>query len=139
LPKATNNRSTTALDKQIGQRIRTRRLELGMAQTSLASEIGVTFQQIQKYERGANRVAAGTLFNVAKCLDLPIATFFPKAGAGDSDALTDSEELLELRIIYSRLTPQTRDLLLVAARAFAGQERIAEARLPPKAKTSKKK
>jgi transcriptional regulator with XRE-family HTH domain len=68
----TNSRATVGLDKQIGQRIRARRLELGVTQEELARRLGLTFQQVQKYEKGANRVAASRLADVAKSLDLPV-------------------------------------------------------------------
>ncbi len=93
-----------------------------MAQTVLAQRIGVTFQQVQKYERGANRVAASTLFSIAKVLDLPVTAFFPAAGSGTSGALTETEDALELRLIYSRLSPRARELFLATARAFGAQE-----------------
>jgi transcriptional regulator with XRE-family HTH domain len=71
-------RSATAIDGVIGERIRARRLEIGMSQEKLADAIGVTFQQIQKYEKGVNRVAASTLFAIAQALDAKLVSFFPK-------------------------------------------------------------
>lgn len=63
-----------------------RRVMLGMSQTDLAQAIGVTFQQIQKYEKGTNRVSAGRMQQFAKCLDVPVTFFFdgaPEARVGD--------------------------------------------------------
>ncbi|HYD86014.1 MAG TPA: helix-turn-helix transcriptional regulator [Vitreimonas sp.] len=64
------------MDKKIGERVRARRLEIGMSQERLAELLGVTFQQVQKYEKGANRIAASRLFDISCALDLPITDFF---------------------------------------------------------------
>jgi transcriptional regulator with XRE-family HTH domain len=63
-----------AYDIRLGKRVRAYRLSLGMSQSALAEKVGVTFQQIQKYENGANRMAGGRLKKVAAVLGLPIAT-----------------------------------------------------------------
>ena len=60
------------IDVHVGQRIRQRRTLLGMSQEKLAEAIGLTFQQVQKYERGANRVGSSRLFDLARVLDVPI-------------------------------------------------------------------
>lgn len=70
-----------ALTAEIGARIRAARTSRGISQECLAGGIGVTFQQIQKYERGANRVAASTLVSIAAALGCPVAELLP-AGAG---------------------------------------------------------
>ena len=64
------------VDVHVGARIRTRRLLLGMNQETLASALGLTFQQVQKYEGGANRVSASRLAEVAEVLGVPVAYFF---------------------------------------------------------------
>jgi len=64
------------IDVHVGQRIRQRRTLLGMSQEKLAEAIGLTFQQVQKYERGANRVGSSRLFDLARVLDVPIDYFF---------------------------------------------------------------
>lgn len=69
-------RQTIALDRRLGARVRARRRAIGMSQERLADLTGVTFQQIQKYEKGANRIAASRLFDISAALDLPIAAFF---------------------------------------------------------------
>ncbi|MEZ5996454.1 MAG: helix-turn-helix transcriptional regulator [Hyphomonadaceae bacterium] len=71
-----DNRTTNAVDVWIGQRIRARRLDIGMGQERLAELLGVTFQQVQKYEKGRNRVAASRLFDIAAALDVEVAYFF---------------------------------------------------------------
>lgn len=64
------------IDVHVGNRMRQRRTLLGMSQTVLGEAIGLTFQQVQKYERGANRVSGSRLFDLARILDVPIAYFF---------------------------------------------------------------
>lgn len=70
------SRTANAIDAALGERLRTRRRELGMSQEHLAGLLGVTFQQIQKYESGQNRIAASRLLAAALALDMPIADFF---------------------------------------------------------------
>src|SRR3546814_6416949 len=64
------------LDVSIGARLRLRRLSMGFSQETLARALGITFQQIQKYERGTNRIFASRLFHLARVLRVPIAYFF---------------------------------------------------------------
>jgi transcriptional regulator with XRE-family HTH domain len=75
-----DERAANAIDKKLGQRVRTRRLEIGMSQEKLAELLGVTFQQVQKYEKGVNRIAASRLHDIAASLDVPIAKFFEGLG-----------------------------------------------------------
>lgn len=63
-------------DVAVGQRIRAFRKDANLTQTELADQIGVTFQQLQKYEKGTNRVGAGRLMYIARALDVPITAFF---------------------------------------------------------------
>lgn len=72
-------RSPTKADKVVGQWIRVFREDRGFTQTELAQEVAVTFQQIQKYENGKNRVSAGALFTISKALGRPIEAFFKGA------------------------------------------------------------
>jgi transcriptional regulator with XRE-family HTH domain len=69
-------RSTTAVDTHIGHRIRARRTLLGMSQTELADAAGITFQQVQKYEKGTNRVGASRLQQFSETLGVPPSYFF---------------------------------------------------------------
>jgi transcriptional regulator with XRE-family HTH domain len=68
--------ATTAIDEHIGGRIVLRRQMLGMTQKSLAEKCGITFQQMQKYEKAANRIAASRLFQIGVALDSPASYFF---------------------------------------------------------------
>ena len=71
-----DERAANAVDRKLGQRVRTRRLEIGMSQERLAEMLGVTFQQVQKYEKSVNRIAASRLFDIAGALEMPVARFF---------------------------------------------------------------
>ena len=72
------------IDVHVGARIRLRRTLLGISQMTLADAIGLTFQQIQKYEKGMNRVSSSRLFDLARTLDVPLSYFFDEMSAGVS-------------------------------------------------------
>ena len=74
-------KSTNSIDKHVGARVRMRRMMLKMSQTSLGNALGVTFQQVQKYEKGTNRIGAGRLQQIAGLLQVPIEFFFEGAPA----------------------------------------------------------
>src|SRR5947209_12593543 len=73
-------RRADARDEEVGRRVRSRRLECRLSQTELANRVGVTFQQVQKYEKGVNRIGAGRLQRIAEALEVPITFFFDGAG-----------------------------------------------------------
>jgi transcriptional regulator with XRE-family HTH domain len=77
-------------DKEIGRRIRALRIAKGVSQTTLADGLGLTFQQVQKYEKGANRVSAARLQKIAGMLDTPITFFFGESGARTKKQHQDS-------------------------------------------------
>src|SRR5271155_324760 len=79
MAKVTNPRTTTAVDPHVGQKIRARRNFLQMSQTDVADALGITFQQIQKYERGANRVGASRLQQISDALGVSPFYFFEGA------------------------------------------------------------
>ena len=72
------------IDVHVGSRVRLRRTLLGMSQEKLGDAIGLTFQQVQKYERGANRVGSSRLFDLARVLDVPVSYFFDEMSASTS-------------------------------------------------------
>jgi transcriptional regulator with XRE-family HTH domain len=73
------------IDVHVGARIRLRRTLLGMSQEGLADAIGLSFQQVQKYEKGANRVSSSRLFDLAHVLDVQLPYFFDEMAAGVSE------------------------------------------------------
>jgi transcriptional regulator with XRE-family HTH domain len=85
-----------AIDRLVGGQLRKRRVELGLTQLSVAEAIGVTFQQIQKYERGTNRIVASRLYDLANTLEVPLEYFFAEvqpdtpSGAQADDVADDT-------------------------------------------------
>jgi len=83
MPKGGNRRSedNRRVDRHVGSRLRTRRTMLGMSQSTLAEAVGLTFQQVQKYERGTNRISASKLYQFGQIVGVPVAFFFEGLGA----------------------------------------------------------
>ncbi len=81
----TNKKKPNPIDIHVGSRIRLRRTMLGMSQEKLGESLGITFQQIQKYEKGTNRVGASRLQNISNVLNVPVSFFFEDA-PGDNPA-----------------------------------------------------
>ncbi|HEX7799284.1 MAG TPA: helix-turn-helix transcriptional regulator, partial [Asticcacaulis sp.] len=79
------DRGPNPVDLHVGARVRMRRKFLGMSQEGLAETIDLTFQQVQKYERGSNRISASKLWEIAKALKAPVAYFFE--GYGENEAV----------------------------------------------------
>src|SRR5947209_3640717 len=82
-------------DVHVGVRVRLRRTLLGMSQEKLGDALGLTFQQVQKYERGANRIGASRLHQLSRVLDVPVTYFFDDmehAGAGRSPGLAEPQQ-----------------------------------------------
>lgn len=80
------------IDQHVGRQLRTRRILLEMTQDTLATSVGLTFQQIQKYEKGTNRIGASRLQEIAKCLNVPPSYFFegsPDAGVHEQPGFED--------------------------------------------------
>lgn len=84
--KAVTARKTSAVDTFIGERLRERRRDLGMSQGALAEALNISFQQVQKYEQGTNRVAAATLFQICTLLGVDVSFFMPGAQKGAQGA-----------------------------------------------------
>src|SRR4030088_1756397 len=72
-------KALNSIDKHVGSRVRTRRMMLGMSQTTLGDALGITFQQVQKYEKGTNRVSASRLQHISHILQVPVPFFFEGA------------------------------------------------------------
>ena len=119
------------VDVHVGQRLRQRRTLLGMSQERLAQAFGVSFQQVQKYERGANRISASRLHLLTKILDVPVTYFFEGLPTVDADAEDSSagddrmanRETLELvRAYYKIPNPNIRKRLVDLARSLGKGE-----------------
>jgi transcriptional regulator with XRE-family HTH domain len=73
---AMEGRESGPVDRHVGERVRMRRLIMKMSQTELAEKVGITFQQVQKYERGTNRIGASRLHLISQALEVPVSFFF---------------------------------------------------------------
>lgn len=112
------------VDVHVGKRIRHRRWLVGMTQQQLAEKVGIKFQQIQKYETGANRVSASRLWDISEVLDVPVSFFFEgldeakQGGMGEeqipSDLLGDKEAMDLIRSYYAIPENQRRRLFDLA-------------------------
>lgn len=134
------------IDVHVGGRVRLRRTLLGMSQEKLGEAVGLTFQQIQKYERGANRIGASRLFDFSRVLEVPVDYFFddmsadiaeqsprlisrttPERPDGDPDPMTKRETLELVRAYYRINEPSVRKRVFELAKALAA---IAESNVP---------
>src|SRR3979490_1626560 len=81
-----------SIDKHVGSRVRLRRMMLGMSQTNVADALGLTFQQVQKYEKGTNRISASRLQHISHFLQVPVAFFFEGlvSGQGKSAGIREA-------------------------------------------------
>jgi transcriptional regulator with XRE-family HTH domain len=114
----------TALEREIGARMRARRLQLGLSQSDLAEQLGVSFQQVQKYERGANRVAASTLMTAASGLGVSIGWLVgedaPEEGEKELLQALSRQGAIEILQAFNAITdPRRRNALLALAQEMA--------------------
>ena len=79
------SKRTAEADKRVGACVRAARVKAGLSQSKLAAELGITFQQLQKYEKGKNRIAVSTLLLIADALSLPVQSFFTSVERQASD------------------------------------------------------
>jgi transcriptional regulator with XRE-family HTH domain len=136
------SRVASPIDVHVGSQVRLRRTLLGMSQAHLAERLGLTFQQLQKYEKGINRIGASRLFQLAQVLGVPVQFFYDnapigaasKGGAGEpgsAERSVDSRVLdflnswegIELTKAFVRISdPKVRRSLVEVVRAVAGEE-----------------
>ncbi|MCV2887022.1 helix-turn-helix domain-containing protein [Ruegeria aquimaris] len=124
------------VDTVVGQRIRARRMALGLSQADLGRAIGVRFQQVQKYESGANRVSASRLWAIAEVLEVHVSHFFdgieaPETGksAGEQQPVDKlvflkDRDAVEMVEIYSSLPLQQKRAVLAFVRTMAVNTRV---------------
>lgn len=130
------------MDAHVGSRVRLRRMLLGMSQEKLGESLGLTFQQVQKYEKGVNRIGASRLFELSKVLDVPVQFFYEQApemegggattdaapgfsdGSGESYVVDflSTREGLELNKAFVRISdPKVRRAIVELIRSLAGE------------------
>ena len=114
----------TDVDRFVGNRIRERRVMLGLSQQQMAQMIGVTYQQAHKYERGINRISAGRLFDIARVLRVPVSYLFEGfEGNGSEDDLSMRQRMcLELARNFTQIPNERhREALSQLARVLAAK------------------
>ena len=132
-----NKKQPNPIDIHVGGRIRLRRTMLGMSQEKLGEQLGITFQQVQKYEKGTNRVGASRLQNIAAILGVPVAFFFEDAPGDTGDAAADglsensstyvvnflsSSEGLQLNRAFVKISdPKVRRRIIDLVKAIAAE------------------
>ncbi len=132
-----SKKAPNPIDVHVGSRVRLRRMMLGMSQEKLGESLGITFQQIQKYEKGTNRIGASRLQHIATILKVPVAFFFEDApgtpdevpGVGDNPQTTyvvdflSSSDGLALNKAFVRIeNPKVRKKVVELVKSIAGDE-----------------
>ena len=135
------SRRANPMDVHVGTRVRLRRMLLGMSQEKLGEHLGLTFQQVQKYEKGVNRIGASRLFDLAKVLGVPVQFFYDEAPLGAMGAaeampgfaepanegyaaeFLSSRDGLELNKAFARIKDaKVRRTIVDLVRSLAGEE-----------------
>ena len=129
-------RAPNPIDIHVGKRLRMRRLMLDMSQETLAASLGITFQQVQKYEKGVNRIGAGRLFEIARILGVPIDFFYDGVGASADTAaeaappvmeFVSSGEGLQLSLAFMKIKdPKVRKRVLDLVKSLSDGEEPSE-------------
>jgi transcriptional regulator with XRE-family HTH domain len=138
-------KSLDAIDQYVAKQVRVARIMANMSQTTLADELGVTFQQVQKYEKGVNRIGAGRLARIARVLNRPILYFYGEAASGkriDSatdivqDMMTETGGIVVAQAysIIAGASPRVRHAFVELAKAVAAE--IGEAARPARRKAA---
>ncbi|MBA4130565.1 MAG: transcriptional regulator [Hyphomicrobium sp.] len=135
-----NSRRANPVDKHVGERVRMRRMLLGMSQEKLGENLGLTFQQVQKYEKGVNRIGASRLFDLAQVLGVPIQFFYENMPASVSGVVAvpgmgepsgenyvadflSSRDSVELNKAFARITdPRVRRSIVDMVKSVAGED-----------------
>lgn len=130
-----NPREANQIDAHVGSRVRLRRQLMKMSQEKLGDELGVTFQQVQKYERGANRIGASRLYSLANVLDVPVNFFFDGLTGVAAGGVAETEQSpivydfiqssggVALAEAFSRIkTPKVRRRVLELVRSLADED-----------------
>jgi transcriptional regulator with XRE-family HTH domain len=121
------------IDIQVGNRVRIRRMLIGMSQERLGDLLGLTFQQVQKYEKGVNRIGAGRLFEMARILNVPVDFFYegmnstqPGAGEGEGAPVMEfvsSGEGMQLSLAFMKIKDaKVRKRVLDLVKSLAEEE-----------------
>ena len=116
------------VDVHVGHRLRARRTLLGLSQEKVGEAMGLTFQQVQKYERGANRIGAARLWDMSRILNCPISYFFDELNGKSTDMSNEDDPLIQretlelVRAYYGITNAQVRRRIYDLARSLAGPD-----------------
>ena len=134
--KKSASRETSEVDRFVGERIRLYRSMIGMSQQKLAENLGVTFQQLQKYERGENRIGAGRLLKVATVLGIPITFLLDEEGFSQrhgsehsmaGGALDTARDAYAIGRAFSQITdPEIRRTITTLVQSLARQSETSD-------------
>ena len=133
-------KSPHPIDQHVGSRVRQRRMFIGMSQEQLGERLGLTFQQVQKYEKGTNRVSASRLWEMSNIFDVPVSYFFEGTDSDDSAVAmdevgfgesaqagfgsgSDSERLRLNRYFVQIQEPTLRRAIIDLAKSIAGADK----------------
>ena len=128
----------TPIDHHVGRRVRERRTALGLSQDRLAESMGLTFQQLQKYERGLNRISASRLYELSKSLDVPVSFFFEglenpvltvaeETSSSYSTEVIPSRDVFDLARTFNKIRdPKVRRRILDLVKSLAEEEERGE-------------
>lgn len=126
------SKSPNPIDIHVGSRLRERRITLGVSQERLGDSLGLTFQQIQKYEKGVNRIGASRLFQIAQFLDAPVQYFFEGA-PGEAEETPEimrfigTVEGLQLNAAFTKIKhDETRRRIVDLVKTLSEQERLGD-------------
>jgi transcriptional regulator with XRE-family HTH domain len=133
---AVPKKQANPIDAQVGNRVRLRRMLVGMSQEKLGEMLGLTFQQVQKYEKGVNRIGAGRLYQVAHILGVPVSYFYEDVTGQAGESLPannhasppvmeflSSGEGLQLALAFMRIRePRVRKRVIDLIKTLAGSE-----------------
>ncbi len=130
------------VDVLVGRRVRERRTLEGMSQMAVAEKLGLSFQQLQKYERGINRISASRLYELAQLLGVPVSYFYEgmeegKGAPSQDEVLTKRETLELVRAYYAISNREVRDKIRGLVKATAKLEQSLDAGRKPVRRKSK--
>lgn len=133
-----NKPAVKPVDRAVGARVRFRRMELGMSQEKLADAIGLTFQQVQKYEKGTNRIGSSRLVQIATALQVQPGYFFQGSEVdattdsklGDAQAFLGTREGVEIVTLFPSMSKRAQTIVLLLIKNLAGKEDVGDGPLP---------
>jgi len=114
----TSKKAPNADDIAIGARVRAIRTALGLSQEKLGEALGITFQQVQKYEKGTNRISGSRLIAIAGCLGVSVGAIVGEDGREQPGAMVPDPETAQVVRLMPRLTPEERGKVVKIVRAF---------------------